>query len=1008
MQIKEEFHENLNVFHVGCEDTHNYYIPFSVGENPFADREQSSRFHLLNGKWDFCYFSSFYEAKHALEEGIIFQNQIVVPGNWQLQGYGSPVYTNDRYEIPYDPPYVPDENATGIYRKIFRLDKKTGYQYYLNFEGVDSCFYLFVNGEFAGYSQVSHCTSEFDLTEKLVNGENEITVIVLRWCDGTYLEDQDKWRMSGIIRDVYLLERPVEHIESYRVCTEIKMGGENDICGEISFLCKGYDNPVIVRLFDAEGKVLSVCETQKDKAVFLVDHPRLWSAEKPYLYALEIEAEDEIIAEKVGIRIIAVQDGVFMINDKPVKLKGVNRHDSYPDTGAASSKEQMYKDLILMKQHNINAVRCSHYPNSPIFLQMCDKLGFYVIDESDLETHGSYHIAEDTDPGRIAYIVDQPQFASAIIDRVERMVYRDINRTSVIFWSLGNESGYSKYMENAARFVKTADDTRLVHYESTIQRANGNIGIMDESVLDVVSKMYAPISWIEEFLNDKTEKRPFLQCEYCHAMGNGPGDLEDYWKLFYAQKRIAGGFIWEWSDHGIEIRQEENGRKIYGYGGDFGEDMHDSNFCLDGLTYPDRAPHTGLLEAKQVYRPIRIYSVYQEKGIYEFVNTCSFTAMEENWQCSIEISDKGKVIFAKELAIQLPPLEHKQIQIEESADLHGDSISVKFIFWYKADGLWAKAGEVAGFEQFMLSEKPWIQWKENALLLQAKAEHGLQVEDDYKAYIVKGNSFCYCISKFTGLPVSISYRGNLVTDREVKYQVFRAPVDNDQIINGKWERFHFKDFLQKVHNCTIDIQKDHVKITAASGLGYKTFHNAIQVTHSLTIWADGRMQISGENIVKENREFLPRFGIRMFLPKSFRNVRYYGYGPMESYIDKHQAAYKGMFEAQVEDMHEDYIRPQENGSHFGCDFMLLSDSVTEMKVFADKQFSFNVSPYTAEELQRAAHNYELKESGYTVFSLDYKMSGVGSNSCGPELAEAYQLNEKRFTFSFTFLITSVN
>lgn len=1005
MQITTEFHENLQILHVGCEETRNYYIPFAPGQDPFAARESSRRFTLLSGDWDFRYFSSFYEAKHALEEGIEYSDTIPVPSNWQLHGYGHPVYTNDRYEIPYDPPYVPEENATGVYRRTFKLDKQEQRRYYLNFEGVDSCFYLFVNGNFAGYSQVTHCTSEFDITRYLTQGENELVAVVLRWCDGTYLEDQDKWRMSGIIRDVYLLERPRDHVRAYRIRAGYEKSAVGSCCSTITFVCEEPTVPLTLTLSDGSGKVLAVARTEEGRASFRVEDPVLWSAEKPYLYSLLIQSAEESIAEKVGIRTVCVRDGVLLVNDTPIKLKGVNRHDSYPDTGAACTVDQMRKDLLLMKKHNINGIRCSHYPNAPVFLQMCDELGFYVIDEADLEAHGSYHVTENKDPGRIAYTVDQPQFAQAILDRVERMLYRDINRPCVLFWSLGNESGYSRYMENAARFIKATDDTRLVHYESTVQMENGNPGVWDETVLDVVSKMYASIPWMEEFLQDRDEKRPLLQCEYCHAMGNGPGDLEDYWKFFYAHKRLAGGFIWEWSDHGLQTGQRKDGAPTYAYGGDFGEDMHDSNFCLDGLTYPDRTPHTGLMEAKQVYRPIRVRAIYPEKGIYEFINTCSFTAMEETWQCRLEAADKGRVFLSQALPLQLAPLSRKQVCLPQLADLSGDSVSVRFLFESKQDTPWAPAGDQVGFDQFFLSEKPWAQWRET-ISAKEMPQQQLRVEETYKEYVVSGRDFCYRIGKFTGLPTAVQYRGAELCEKPMEYQVFRAPVDNDRNIRKYWDPFHLQHLRPKVYSRQVETMEDGVHITMTLGLGYKLYKNWLTLTHTLIICPDGELRLSGECFAKESRVFLPRFGVRIFLPRTFQSVRYYGYGPMESYIDKHQAAYKGWFSDEVEQMQEDYIRPQENGSHCGCDWMGISDGTIRLDVISDDRFSFNASPYTAEELARASHNYELEESGHTVLSVDYKMSGVGSNSCGPELDPRYQLKEKHFRYSFGFLPSS--
>lgn len=992
MRIEKEYHENLEELHIGCEPVHNYFIPFETGEDPYADRSLSKRFQLLNGDWDFAYFTKFYEAKHALEEGFSFEKTMPVPANWQLHGYGAPVYTNDRYEIPYDPPYVPDENATGVYRRTFEMAKKEEKRYYLNFEGVDSCFYLFLNGVFVGYSQVTHCTSAFDITDKIVDGENEIVVVVLRWCDGTYLEDQDKWRMSGIIRDVYILERDQEHITDYRVDTQIKHGADGKTVGEIRVQTEGYTKESCFRLYNDKKEQLAEKRTTDGCAVFQVEDPFLWSAEHPYLYHLLLEAGNEVIGEKVGIRTVAVVDGIVVVNGKPVKFKGVNRHDSEPDTGAAVTEDQMRRDLRLMKAHNINAIRCSHYPNAPVFLQMCDEMGFYVIDEADLESHGSYHAAEYKDPGAIAYTVHNSAFQKAIMDRMERLVRRDLNRPCVVFWSLGNESGYSKYMERAARYVRSLDSSRLLQYESVAQYDDEKKGIDDETTLDVVSRMYASIPWIKDFLKNDKEKRPFIQCEYCHAMGNGPGDLEDYWRLFYAQDRIAGGFVWEWCDHGIEMGTSENGKTKYGYGGDFGEVMHDSNFCLDGLVYPDRTPHTGLLELKQVYRPIRMQQIYKGKGVYELINTTSFTAMEEKWDCRFDVYEKGELQFSGELKESLKPLERKTVTISELCGLSGDSLYVNFYFVDK------ETKQAAGFEQFCICEQ-----KKNFAAVQANGGDKISVKEDYKGYEITGEQFSYRISKYTGLPEKLICHGASVIEQPVEYQVFRAPVDNDRNIKSTWAGYYLDQFMQKVYSCRLNDCGDRIEIITESGLGYKTRQNTLKIKQTLTVYASGEMRIRGEVKVHENRIFLPRFGLRFFLPKAFEQVEYYGYGPMESYIDKHQAAYKGRFKDTVKQMHEDYIRPQENGSHYACEFVSVSDGTVRLMAEAEN-FSFQVSEYTAEALAAADHNYELEPSGYSVLSLDYKMSGVGSNSCGPELDERYQLKEKEFQFDFKLSI----
>jgi beta-galactosidase len=492
------YHEDPQQLHINTERNRNYFIPFSPEQVAFEPREQSSRFFLLNGQWNFRYYESYGD----LEENFLETNEyamIPVPSNWQLHGYDVPQYTNIRYPIPYDPPFVPDRNPTGVYKRDYIVDLSDGYERFLNFEGVDSCFYLYVNNQFVGYSQVSHMTSEFNITPYLVSGTNSITVVVLKWCDGTYLEDQDKWRMSGIFRDVYVLTRPRNKIEGFQITSKLYDSYNK---ANISVDVKA-NTEVTVKLFDQSGECMGQkCLGEGETiATFRVEHPTLWNAENPYLYQVTLETEEEIIGEKVGLRDIAVHNGVILLNGAAIKFKGVNRHDSDPVTGAVISREQMLVDLYLMKQHNINSIRTSHYPNSPIFLQLCDELGFYVMDEADLESHGSVEAAHTQDNNGdysgIALLTVRDDYEKAILDRIDLMISRDINRPCVLLWSLGNEAGYSKHMEKAAKYIKGFDPSRLVHYQSMHELEGAEKADDSEAVLDVFSMMYSSTDWIK-------------------------------------------------------------------------------------------------------------------------------------------------------------------------------------------------------------------------------------------------------------------------------------------------------------------------------------------------------------------------------------------------------------------------------------------------------------------------------------------------------------------------------
>ncbi len=993
MRCNPIFHENPQEIHINTEPNRNYFIPFSNNTDPFLTRENSDRFYLLNGDWDFQYYSSFSDIEdNFFETG--FLDTIPVPSNWQLHGYDKPMYVNIRYPIPYNPPFVPDQNPAGVYHRKFSADISDGFERFLNFEGVDSCFYLYINNQFVGYSQVTHMTSEFNITEYLVNGENCITVIVLKWCDGTYLECQDKWRMSGIIRDVYLLSRPSKRIRNYCVITNLS---QNYRKADIELTVKA-DTSVSARLFDEAGNMLSEVTVKDGKASFEIESPVLWNAENPYLYSLMLVTEYEAIGEKIGIREILVKNGCVLVNGAAVKLKGVNRHDSDPVTGACISKEQMLKDLYLMKQHNINAVRTSHYPNAPIFLQLCDELGFYVIDEADVESHGSVEASHTTDNNfdysGIALVANIPEYEKAILDRIDMMVARDINRPSVIFWSIGNEAGYSKAFEKAARYIKTVDATRLVHYQSMHELEGAEKAISNEEVLDVVSMMYASTDWItRNFLTDTNEQRPLVLCEYCHSMGNSPGDLEDYWPLFYSSDRLCGGFVWEWCDHGVETGKALNGKTMYAYGGDHNEPIHDGNFCIDGLVYPDRTPHTGLAEVKNVYRPIRINPIYIDKGVYEFINTYDFTQMSDKLECRYEVTEKGYAIISDKLDISLPAKAKKVVTIPELAGLTGESLYARFVFTQKNDSAWAVSGSEVGFEQFLIA-------KTERRLTPTKSKNEVNFKEYKNSIDIIGSNFIYTFDKRTGLFDQMKFNEIKLIEKAMEFNAFRAPTDNDSAVKNDWYKFHFNELITKIYSINAVKNEQCVEITTHLALGWYAYHNTFNITNKITVYNSGEIKIAGNVKIADKRPYLPRFGLRLFMDNSYSNVEYYGYGSSESYIDKHQASYKGIFTNRIWEMHEDYIKPQENSSHFGCEYIKISNDSISVIVQSEEDFCFNASEYSQEELAKKAHNYELKKSGYTILCIDYKQAGIGSNSCGPYLMDKYQFNSKNFDFSF--------
>ena len=986
------YHENLQELHIGTLQNHCYFIPFEKSQNPFANREESLRFELLNGEWKFRYVESIID----LEDDFVSvktDTTIPVPSNWQLHGYDTAQYTNVCYPIPYDPPYVPDDIPVGVYTKEYTYTPD-GNRKILVFEGVDSCLYLYLNGKFVGYHQVSHMTAEFDITDYLKEGSNTITVAVLKWCDGTYLEDQDKIRLSGIFRDVYILSRPEKRLENYRIKTIL-----NKELTQAVVELTVYGTDAEVSFADAAGNVLFTGKAEAEKQLsIVVESPKLWSAEHPYLYKIQLTTEKETVGDSVGIRTIYIEDGVVKINGAPVKFRGVNRHDSYPDTGYYASLEQMRKDIELMKQHNINGVRTSHYPNSPLFYQLCDEYGLYVIDEADVEMHGCVEVYNDfkwsanNAYNGIALAASDERFKTAIVDRMKLMVSRDINRPCVMFWSLGNESGYGTNFLAAAECAKEMDDTRLVHYESV-----HHLDDTSEAILDVVSRMYTSPKDMERFLEDEKEKRPFMLCEYCHAMGNGPGDLEDYHKVFHSNERFCGGFVWEWCDHALPIGKTEDGRIKYGYGGDFGEKHNDGNFCMDGLVYPDRRPHTGLLELKQVYRPVRVEKGSAD-GSFVIKNLLNFVDAGKFLSAKYEITYDGGTYAEGSFDFSVPPMGSTEITIPEAAKQREKSAYIRFLFLAKEDTLWCKKGYEVCFDQLVLWEKE----EQEEVCVYDKVIY----QDTPLAVTIKTKEAEYLFDKRLGALKSIKTGEKELLSKPVEFNFFRAPIDNDSM-RWDWYRAHLNDYVVKNYGVEVTGEENSVKIAVKQSFGWSMYQPFMYGETEYTIRGNGEVCIRCNMEATNKVTFLPRFGIRLFVSKDFDRVSYFGYGPNESYVDKHRSSYLGNFSAQVSELHEDYLKPQENSSHYGCRHMTIQSEEAAIEFRAGKEFSFNVSEYTQEELCTKRHNFELEKCKDNVICIDYKMAGVGSNSCGPILAEQYRLELPKISAEFRMKVSEI-
>ena len=1006
--IVPRYYEDLSVLHENTMPARAYYIPASKRmDNLVEHREESDRMQLLNGTWKFQYFNSIYDVQEPFfEKDYDTENfdEIQVPSVWQMAGYDTHQYTNIRYPFPFDPPYVPQDIPCGTYAHTFVYHKdENAPKAFLNFEGVDSCFYVWINGSYVGYSQVSHMTSEFDITDLLRDGENSIAVLVMKWCDGSYLEDQDKFRMSGIFRDVYILKRPKQAISDYHIKTRIE-----DMLAKVEIEMKFY-SPLNVKISieDRNGAVVALGSiAEEGTAVLEIASPELWNTENPYLYKLILETENEVIVDHIALRKIEIKDQVIYLNGQKIKFRGVNRHDSDPVTGFTINPEQITTDLTLMKQHNFNAIRSSHYPNAPFFYEMCDKYGFMVIDEADIEAHGPFMIyrKEDTDYNRFKRwnekIADDPVWEEAIVDRVKLMVERDKNRFCIVMWSMGNESAYGCNFEKALEWTKNFDPDRITQYESARYRNYDET--YDYSNLDVYSRMYPALSEIQEYL-DKDGSKPFLLVEYCHSMGNGPGDFEDYFQMIQDNDKMCGGFVWEWCDHAIAHGTAENGKTIYAYGGDHGEEIHDGNFCMDGLVYPDRTVHTGLLEYKNVYRPARVISYNKESGELVLHNYMDFDDLKDYVKISYELTQDGLVI-SKGILPEFSVAPHGEgktnlkINVPENGKCY-----LKLIYHLKKELPLLDEDHILGFDEIEVSKEDTKCKLAEKWIPKTVVDSELQVNENDTQIHIKGREFAYTIDKRTALFTEMKFAGREYLNHPMELNIWRAPTDNDMYIKSEWKKAHYDKAYTRAYTTEVVQGKHGVKITSHASVVAETVQKILDVTITWKIEAAGK--IDADIAVTKDDEFpdLPRFGVRMFLDKKLSAARYFGMGPQESYCDKHQAASHGLYQANVDDLHEDYIRPQENGSHYDCEYVELNNSRYGIVVSAENAFSFNASYYTQEELEEKTHNYELTESDSVVFCVDYALNGIGSNSCGPVVLEQYRFDDVLFRFQFTLI-----
>ena len=1036
--IVPRHYEDLGVLHENTLPPRAYYVPASSPTDPGPVRQDSDRFQLLSGQWLMRYLPSVHDltepfwetgtqdaTESARPEGFA---PVPVPSTWQHLGYDHHQYTNVRYPIPFDPPRVPQDNPCGAYVRDFDyIPDPAAPSTYLTFEGVDSCFYVWLNGTYVGYSQVSHASAEFDVTELVRPGANRLAVLVLKWCDGTYLEDQDKFRTSGIFRDVYLLSRPAAVLFDYVTTTSLgPVAGTGFDAGPSTALIKiqgayrGGPVPTSVELVDHDGAVVAAGELEPfagddgytHRTRLNVEAPYLWSAEDPYLYTLVITTPDEVITDRVGIREVEVSDAVVRLNGHPITLRGVNRHDSDPATGPVVDLEHMLWDLRLMKEHNINAVRSSHYPNDPRFYQLCDEHGFYVMSEADNESHGtqSRFLADPSWDNQVEHwnepIADNPEWTEATVDRMRLCVHREKNRPSIISWSAGNECSYGCTLEAALFWVKDFDPTRLTHYESSYYRDSKRR--YDYSCIDLYSRMYPAIEEIRDYLDSDPDK-PFILVEYCHAMGNGPGDLEDYWEIIRADERMCGGFVWEWCDHAVAAGTSPDGRPVHLYGGDHGEAVHDGNFCVDGLVSPDRVPHPGLAELKNVQRPARVVDYDQDEGLLTIRNDLDHTDLAHYARISYEVLRDGVVVAHEELDLVEPVPPHTSIMLRCAPDVPATGrCHLLVIYRLAQDQPLLAADHVLGFDEVPLRNADGRTRRVAALADHPSRGGQVAVRREGTRIDVGAAGLRCVLDKRTGLPVSLAVDGRQLLDRPVELNVWRAPTDNDRNVRLEWERARYHQAVARAYGVEVDEAPGWVAVHADVALVAPSVQPALRGQLTWVVTDDGVLGLSLRMRRTLGFPSLPRLGLRLFLPRSMDRVDYYGLGPQESYADKRRASYHGAFSADVADLHEDYTRPQENGSHADCNEVTLSGGGLSLTAASQAPFSFNASRYTQEELTARRRNTDLVPCGSTVLCLDAAMAGIGSNSCGPALRPRYRVDGRELGMDLHLLLNTVN
>ena len=1002
-----DYHERLDIIHDNTLAPCAYYIPFSsedkipvkAKDGIFIERSESSEFISLCGKWSFSHYEDAYAVPEGIEKGVgavEFQKTVNVPSCWQVgceYPDDMPNYTNVKYPFPADPPYIPKKNPVGVYSRSITVKKNIKKDYHITFEGVSGAYYLFVNGKYCGYSEVSHSTSVFDITDVLSYGENNITVVVFKWYTGSYLEDQDMFRLNGIFREVYILEREKIRINDFHVKA---VPSENDE-GLLSVSAeKTGDGEVEAVLYDPDGD--KICEWSFEKASeTTVASVKMWSAEKPALYTLTLTYGTETIAQRIGFKKVEIKNAVFYVNGKGIKLRGVNRHDSDPFKGYAVSTDDMIRDLFIMKRHNVNALRTSHYPNDPRMCEMCAYLGIYLVDEADLETHGMGYT------GNVSGLSDSDDWTEAYIDRAVRLYERDKNQSCIVMFSLGNESGCGKNHYSMRDYILSRDNTLIVHYEG----ANANHFSNEnnkQSLSPLESTMYPSFDAINAYLDKEEYKhKPYFMCEYSHCMGNGPGDIADYWEMIEKTDRFMGGCLWEFTDHSIATYPDSPDRPKFNYGGDFNDYPNDGNFCVDGLVYPDRRVHVGLEEAKNVYKPVT--AVFDSENNSISVFNKGYFASAEDIFAYVTVENDGKVLFEMTIdKLDIAPRESKEYKIDYNFnnELEG-VVTVNVFFKARKATLWWDFGYDIGFDQIIVSENQRSYVSEKSALY--------NVSEGTCDQVLKYGDITYVFSKKTGTISEIRIGDTDILSAPMSLNVWRAPTDNDMRIKNKWFEHELNILSTEIMSTERKDEDKNICFVSSYKLARPSYPSGIKGEIKTLFDKDGTAVVTVTADIGEKLPALPKFGWVLALNKAFDKANYLGYGPNESYIDKRSSSRFSAFNTTANDNYEPYIRPQENGSHYKTLYASVSEDYGKgLEIYpcgdnAMNGFEFDILPYSAYELTNAHNAYDLGENENVYVSVDYKQNGIGSNSCGPALMEKYAFNEKHIEFSVRIVPT---